>query len=310
MQNRRTFLKKAAWGGSLLSLGGFPFSALSSERQYTLTILHTNDTHSRIDPFPMDGSAFQGLGGVSRRASLIEKIRAEHEHVLLFDAGDIFQGTPYFNLYKGEVEFKAMSRMKYDAATMGNHDFDAGLEGFKQQLHLADFPFLTANYDFEQTILKGKTKAYQIFEKAGLKIGVFGLGIQLWGLVPSEAYGQTKYLDPLPVANKMSDFLKNKKGCDMVICLSHLGYEYNSNKVSDKILAQETEDIDLIIGGHTHTFLDKPTIMKNRAGREVVISQVGWGGINLGKLDFIFDSKKSTKLLNAQTVIIGKETIG
>lgn len=310
MLSRRSFLRHTALGSGLALAGGFPFEAFAGEKETRLTILHTNDVHSRLEPFPMDGSRFQGLGGVAARAALIEKIRKEEEHVLLLDAGDIFQGTPYFNLYKGEPEIKAMAMMGYDAVTMGNHDFDAGVEGFARQLPHANFPVLTANYDFSHTELEHKTQPYQIFKKGDLKIGVFGLGIQLWGLVPKEAFGKTKYLDPLPIAKALSEQLKKKKGCDLVICLSHLGYQYNSNKVSDCVLAKETEYIDLIIGGHTHTFLDQPTLIKNVAGKDVIINQVGWAGIRLGKLDFVFDSKKNTKLANAQTVILGKQTIG
>ncbi len=310
MLNRRNFIRQTALGSGLLLAGNFPFEALASERETKLTILHTNDVHSRLDPFPMDGSKLQGLGGVAARAALIEKIRKEEEHVLLFDAGDIFQGTPYFNIYKGEPEIKAMSMMGYDAATMGNHDFDAGVDGFARQLPHASFPILTANYDFTGTSLEHKTRPYQIFKKGDIKIGVFGLGIQLNGLVPADAYGITKYLDPLPIAKMLSETLKKKKGCDMVICLSHLGYRYSGNKVSDCIIAKESEYIDLIIGGHTHTFMDQPDMVKNKLGKDVMINQVGWGGVRLGKLDFVFDSKKNTKLSNAQTVILRKQTIG
>lgn len=311
MFNRRAFLKKAAIGSSFLATGIFPFQAFASENELNkLVILHTNDMHSHIDPFPMGSSKYQGLGGVSRRAALIQKIRNENEHVLLFDAGDIFQGTTYFNLYKGEVAFRAMSAMKYDAATMGEHEFDLGLEGFKKQLPKVNFPFLTSNYDFEETILNGATKAYHIFKKGNLKIGVFGLGIELWQWLPHNNYGETKYLNPIEVARYYSDKLKNKKGCDLVVCLSHLGFEYVGDKVSDIVIAQETEYLDLIIGGHTHTFLTEPVRIKNKLGKGVLINQVGWAGINLGKLEIGFDSKNNTKITKAQTVIIGKETIG
>jgi 5'-nucleotidase len=258
----------------------------------------------------MDGGKNQGLGGVAARAALINKIRSEEDHVLLLDAGDIFQGTPYFNLYKGEPEIKAMSMMGYDAATMGNHDFDAGVEGFANQLVHAKFPVLTANYDFTNTPLEGKTKPYTTIKKGDIKIGLFGLGIQLKGLVADDAFGNTTYLEPIKIANTVAEHLKKKEKCDMVICLSHLGYEYSSTKVSDLVLAKETENIDLIIGGHTHTFLDVPTVIKNRKDKKVVINQVGWAGLKLGRLDYSFDSKKSSNLANAQSVIIGKQTIG
>ena len=310
MQSRRDFIKRAGIGSGLLLAGAFPLNAFATEAETKLTILHTNDVHSRLDPFPMDGSKYQGLGGVAARAMAIEKIRATEENVLLFDAGDIFQGTPYFNLYKGEPEIKAMSMMQYDASTMGNHDFDAGIEGFAKQLVHANFPILISNYDFNNTPLEGKTLPYKIFKKAGLKIGVFGLGIQLYGLVPTEAYGNTKYLDPIQKAKEISSLLKKDKHCDFIVCLSHLGFQYNGNKVSDCILAQETEYIDLIIGGHTHTFLDEPKIIKNKTGHDTVVNQMGWAGVRLGKLNYIFNSKKDAKLTNAQTVILTKQTIG
>ena len=310
MQNRRSFLKHTLLGSGLLVANNFPFQSLAASNIQRLTILHTNDVHSRLEPFPVDGGKYEGQGGVAMRAALIEKIRKEEQHVLLLDAGDIFQGTPYFNLYKGEPEIKAMSMMKYDAATMGNHDFDAGVEGFAKQLPHANFPIVIANYDFTETALEGKTKPYQIFTKGKIKIGVFGVGIKLKGLVPEDAYGRTKYIEPIQIAKSISEKLKKKEKCDLVICLSHLGYSYNYNKVSDMILAKETEHIDLIIGGHTHTFLDRPTVMKNKIGKEVVINQVGWGGLRLGRLDYIFDSKKSSNLSNAQSVILNKQTNG
>jgi len=310
MLNRRDFLRKAAMGAGLLTTGAFPFRALAAGTETRLTILHTNDTHSRLEPFPMDGSKMQGQGGVAARAAVIEQIREEEEHVLLLDAGDVFQGTPYFNMYRGEAEIKAMSLMGYDAMTMGNHDFDIGVEGFALQLPHARFAVVTSNYDFTGTALEGKTVPYRIFRKGNVKIGIFGLGIDLNGIVPAAAFGRTRYLDPIAVARSVSEDLRKKQRCDMVICLSHLGFKYDFNKVSDHVIARETEFVDLIIGGHTHTFLDHPVAVKNRAGNDVLINQVGWGGLRLGKLDFIFDSKKNTKRFNAQTVFPGKQTIG
>lgn len=297
-------------GSGLIALNSFPFETLAGSTESRLTILHTNDVHSRLEPFPMDGGKYAGLGGAARRAKMIEQIRNEVASVLLLDAGDIFQGTPYFNLYKGEPEIKLMTAMKYDAATMGNHDFDAGAEGFAKQLPHASFPILTANYDFTQTPLEGKTQPYTIIKKGKIKIGIFGLGIELKGLVPDEAYGNTKYLEPIQIANSVAEKLKKREHCDMVICLSHLGYSYSFRKVSDMILAKETEHIDLIIGGHTHSFLDQPTVMNNKVGKEIVINQVGWAGIRLGRLDFSFDNNKNANLMNAHSVILGKQTSG
>ena len=286
--NRREFLKKGGLSAAALGLGAIPaFARRDSVVQ--LTILHTNDVHSRIDPFPMDGSRNQGLGGVARRAALVKKIRAEQPNVLLLDAGDVFQGTPYFNLYGGELEFTIMSQMGYDASTMGNHDFDNTIAGFVKQLPHANFPFLVSNYDFNNTELKGKTQPYKIFKKQGLKIGVFGVCIELEGLVNKKNYLETVYLDPIAKANEMASLLKNQEHCDFVICLSHLGYKYKENKVSDQILAKSTRNIDLIIGGHTHTFMKEPENILNLDGKVTTINQVGFAGINLGRLDYFFD---------------------
>ncbi|MBS1615099.1 MAG: metallophosphatase [Bacteroidetes bacterium] len=311
MQNRRNFLKQAAMGSGLLLAGAFPFDAFAGpNKTRKLTVLHTNDVHSHLEPFGSDSGKYAGEGGVAQRAALIQAIRAQEEHVLLLDAGDIFQGTPYFNLYKGEPDIKAMSAMGYDASTMGNHDFDAGVEGFAKQLPHARFPIIIANYDFTRTALEGKTIPYTVIRKGDIKIGIFGLGIQLKGLVPDDAYGNTQYLEPLRIAQNMADKLRQKEQCDLVICLSHLGYRYDSRKVSDQVLAKETTGIDLIIGGHTHTFLERPTILKNKNGQEVIINQVGWAGLRLGRIDFLFDHKKNASFADAHSVVIGKQTIG
>lgn len=306
--NRRGFIKRTAIGGSLALVGGFPFEGLAGERKQKITILHTNDVHSRLEAFPMDGSRNEGQGGVAARAALIEKVRREEPHVLLLDAGDIFQGTPYFNMYKGEPEIKALSMMGYDAVTMGNHDFDAGVEGFAKQLPHANFSVVVANYDFTGTALEHKTKPFITLKKGGVKVGIFGLGIKLVGLVSEYAFGNTKYNDPIVTAKLISEQLKKKEKCDMVICLSHLGYEYDTNKVSDKVIAAETEFIDLIIGGHTHTFLDEPAIVRNKTGNEVAINQVGWAGLRLGRIDYELNSTKSSKISNSQSVIVTKQT--
>lgn len=286
---RRTFIKNTAASATLFSLGGM---ALSCDKQNAkkITILHTNDVHSHIDPFGPNDGRNANKGGVSRRATLIQKLRKENPNTLLLDAGDIFQGTPYFNYYGGELEFKLMSILDYDLATIGNHDFDNGIDGLFAQLPHAKFDFVSANYDFKNTLLDTHVKPYKIFNKGGIKIGVFGLGVELQGLVNKDAYKETKYLSPIEIAQDMSRILKTNEQCDLVICLSHLGYEYKSKqKVSDRSLARATKDIDLIIGGHTHTFLDTPTIETNAVGKSVLVNQVGCYGLYLGKVDFYLD---------------------
>jgi 5'-nucleotidase len=308
MLNRRKFIQQSVFTTAALVAGNYVSAEEVSAQR--LVILHTNDVHSRLDPFPMDGSRNQGLGGVAARAKLINDIRAKEQHVLLLDAGDIFQGTPYFNLYKGEPEMKAMQQMGYDACTMGNHDFDAGLENFATQLAKTSFPVLLCNYDFTGTAMENKSLPYKVFKKGKLKIGVTGVGIELKGLVPDNLFGNTKYQDPVQQLNQTAAMLKREKDCDMVICLSHLGYQYreNPNRIGDTILAKETEHVDLIIGGHTHTFLNEPVLVKNKNGGDVLINQVGWGGIQLGRLDYEFLRYKQNNLSSSKTLLIGKKT--
>lgn len=300
---RRDFIQKTV-AGSALVLGGLSLSSFTTEPAKKITILHTNDVHSHIDPFPADDPRNPNMGGVARRATLIESIRQENENVLLLDAGDIFQGTPYFNYYGGELEFKLMSMLKYDLATLGNHDFDNGIDGFYAQLPHAQFDFVSANYDFKNTLLDGIVKPYKVFVKNGIKIGVFGLGIELAGLVDQRLYKETVYNDPVEVAKDITKTLKQDEKCDLVICLSHIGFAYRNNpdKVCDITLAQKTRHIDLIIGGHTHTFLSKPHIEKNLDGEEVVINQVGCYGLNLGQIDFYFEN--GSKTFNGRTIVV------
>ena len=304
MSNRRSFIKQSGLG--ILGLSLVPQLSFAKRGDVKITILHTNDMHSHIQPFTSGRN--KGLGGMAQRAGLINSIREKEDHVLLLDAGDIFQGTPYFNFYGGELEFKLMSEMKYDAVTIGNHDFDNGLEGFAKQLPHANFPFLIANYDFSDTILKEKFKAYKVFNKGGIKVGVFGIGIELDGLVPKKLYGNTIYKDPIETANKYATLLKKETKCDLVICLSHLGFKYKNEKVSDMVLATQSHDIDLIIGGHTHTFLKKPVSMLNLDKKEVIINQVGWAGINIGKVDFHFSQKGASKKVLGRSIFVKNST--
>lgn len=305
MINRRQFIKKSAIATSAIGLYSVPAYGFSKDITKKITILHTNDVHSHVEPFDINHSRNPGMGGVAKRASLINKIRTEQSNVLLLDAGDSFQGTPYFNYYGGEIEWKLMSMMKYDAMTIGNHEFDNGLEGLLTPMKHAQFDLINANYDFKNTIIEGKVNPYKIYTKDGIKIGVFGLGVELNGLVNKTQYGETVYIDPIEIAQDMIKILKIEKKCDLIICLSHLGFQYKNepNKVSDVILAKKTRHIDLIIGGHTHTFLDKPVIEKNLDGQEVIINQVGAYGINLGRIDFEFLETSKKISTNKQIVI-------
>ncbi|WP_353186071.1 metallophosphoesterase [Parapedobacter lycopersici] len=298
--NRRNFLKAAGSLTAVSALGALPYAALAGSGEHLqLTILHTNDVHSRIEPFPMDGSRNQGLGGVARRAALVDLIRREQRHVLLLDAGDTVQGTPYYNLFGGKVEMELMSKMGYDASTFGNHEFDNGVDALAGMITHANFPFLSANYDFSDTALAGKTQPYTLFRKQGLRIGVFGLGIQLDGMVDPNNYRGTVYLDPIAVANDIAARLKYDYNCSLVICLSHLGYRYAGSQVSDQLLAAGTRHIDLVIGGHTHTFMPRPEHIRNLDGAITTVNQVGFAGINLGRLDYLFERRSGKKQLLA-----------
>ena len=294
--DRRKFIQQSTAAASLMAIGGLTLPSFSSKKKKHITILHTNDTHSHIEPFEASHYKYANKGGVARRATLVESIRNENPNTLLLDAGDIFQGTPYFNYFGGELEFKLMSMLKYDLATLGNHDFDNSIDGFYKQLPHAKFNFVSANYDFKNTILDTHVKPYQIFIKEGIKIGVFGLGIKLAGLVHPKLYKETKYLDPIEISQDMSRILKEDEHCDLVICLSHLGYydQRNPTNISDLNLAKATKNIDLIIGGHSHTFLPKPTIVNNADNQKVLVNQVGCYGLNLGRIDFYFDEKKNS----------------
>ncbi len=307
---RKEFIKKTALATGLASVGSLPLDSFATltTNDIVLTVLHTNDVHSRLDPFPMDGSKYQGMGGVVHREKIIRSIRANNKHVLLLDCGDIFQGTPYFNMYKGEPEMKIMSMLKYDAGTLGNHDFDNGIDGLYEQLAHADFPIVNCNYDFSNTILADKIPPYTIVRKGKLKIGILGVGIELKGLVPDTLCNGIVYNNPIPIANKLAYYLKYKKKCDYVICLSHLGYEYKEEKLSDKTFAPLTENIDMILGGHTHTFMEKPETVKNKKQEDVIIHQVGWAGIMLGKIDIFFNNKTAITRAGLSTGILIKET--
>ena len=301
---RKDFIKNSIYGSAGIGLAINNLSC-KSDLSKKITILHTNDVHSHIEPFSSDHSEFPNKGGFERRSTLINDIRKHNSDILLFDAGDIFQGTPYFNFYGGEIEFKLMSMLKYDAATIGNHDFDNGIGGLNSQLPNASFDLISSNYDFTNTILETKIKEYKTYNKSGIKIGVFGLGIELEGLVSKDLYKETKYLSPVEIADDITSKLKNEENCDLIICLSHLGYKYDNapNKICDLTLAKQTKDIDLIIGGHTHTFMNQPKVVKNKTDKNVLINQVGCFGLFLGKVDFFFD-QKNNKSFNSSLVMI------
>ncbi len=307
MRSRRDFFKKLGMGGLFLGLGGYAMPSKAAKNKLTkITLLHTNDMHSHIDPFPDSDPKHPGLGGFARLNALVKKIRTEEENTLLLDCGDIYQGTPYFNFFSGEAELKLMSKMGYDAGTIGNHELDNGLVGISSQMKHMNFPFINSNYDFTGTVLEGKILPYKTFNKGGVKIGIFGLGIELEGLVSTKNYDGVDYIDPIYMAEKMVEVLKEREQCDLVICLSHNGYESNTGSMCDMKLAKETSGIDIILGGHSHTLLETATRVRNLDGKEVVINQVGWAGIALGRIDFYIDKEEGTKLASSTLHSIDK----
>ncbi len=256
----------------------------SAQDTKQLVILQTSDTHSRIEPIAAHAAdRYAGMAGTVRRATLIKEARAVNPDLLLFDCGDISQGTPYYNLFQGEVEIKMMNLMGYDAMTIGNHEFDFGLENMARLFRMANFPVVCANYDVTGTVLEGLVKPYITLERNGLKIGVFGLSPKMEGLVQADKCEGVVYSDPIEAAQKMVDLLRNKEECDVIICLSHLGYQLK-NAPCDEVLAQKTDHIDAILGGHTHTFMKEPVIYLNKDGKNVPVLHTGKSGIYVGML--------------------------
>lgn len=270
---------------TLLLLLLCPFLLLFSQEK-ELTILHTSDTHSRIEPIdPNSSDRYAGMGGVIRRAAYINEKRAEDPELLLFDCGDFSQGTPYYNFFKGELEILMMNEMGYTAATIGNHEFDFGIENMARLFKMADFPIVCINYEVKNTPLESLVKPYLILERKGVKIGVFGVAPALEGLVQTEHYDGITFHDPIPLANEIAQKLKKEKKCDLVICLSHLGlYPSALNRLSDEYLVQNTTHIDLVLGGHSHSLLKEPKIFLNQAGEGVPVMHTGSKGVFVGEL--------------------------
>lgn len=265
-------------------------AALAQQKE--LFILQTSDTHSRIEPIPAQtADPDAGMGGVVRRATFVKDFRDEHPDVLLFDCGDISQGTPYYNLFKGEVEVKVMNLMKYDAMTIGNHEFDFGMENMARLFRMANFPVVCANYDVTGTVLEGIVKPYVVLERNGLKIGVFGISPKLDGLVQADKCEGVVYKDPVTTAQQMADLLREKEHCNVVVCLSHLGIQpgADSSEECDNNLVAKTHNIDIILGGHTHTNMDHPVVYQNADGKDVPVMHVGKNGVYVGKMKLMLN---------------------
>ncbi len=249
-----------------------------------LYIYHTNDMHSRIEPFPsyFSDTVLAGKGGVVRRATFIRQERARHKDMLLFDSGDFSQGSPYYNLFKGEVEIRMMNEMGYDACTIGNHEFDFGLDNLARLCRMAAFPIVCANYDVRGTVLEGLVKEYTVIERDGIRVGVFGLGAPLEGLVAHANFGNVKFEDPVAEGQRVADLLRDQEECDLVVCLSHLGWE--GEEYSDVELVENTRNIDIVLGGHSHSYFEGPRFYPNLDGEKVPVQQMGKHAAFVGKM--------------------------
>lgn len=254
--------------------------------QKKIIILHTNDTHSHIDPLPMTDKYNPGQGGAVNRKAIIDSVRRLEKNVLLIDAGDFVQGTPYFNMFKGRAEVDAMNMMKYDVTVIGNHEFDYGMDTMKMFFERLKFPVLCCNYDFSQTVLKDVVKPYIILKKSGLKIGLIGVGIDPEGLVQKDKYTGLTFKPVIETVNHYAELLKKKEKCDLIICVSHIGYR------QDQVLVDKSRHLDIIIGGHSHTFMKQPDMRKNLSGKEVMVYQTGKYGMNVGKIEVELEKVK------------------
>jgi len=279
--NKLLMMKKTIFILALAVALAIPAAA----QKKTLTIYHTNDTHSTVLPLSpnLADTLRAGRGGYVRRIEMINEAREADKDLLFFDSGDFSQGSPYYTLYKGDVEVGLMNRMGYDAATIGNHEFDFGLDNMARIFRLANFPIVCANYDFTGTVVEGLVKPYIIIKRKGVKIGVFGLSPRLKGLVDDKNYPGVKFLDPTAKAQEMVDLLKGKKKCDIVICLSHLGW-WEGDAEADNNVFKNVKGLDLILGGHSHTYMEKLEYVKCTDGSLIPDDQNGKHGIFIGKL--------------------------
>lgn len=279
----------AAVGAIVVAAGISVFGGSAARGEKTVTILHTNDTHSQIFPVAADKGRWAGYGGYAKRASLINRIREEEHDVLLLDSGDFSQGTPYFHFFKGNIEVDAMGLMGYDAAALGNHEFDNGVAELARRASRSTFPFISSNYDFDGSPMQGKALPFKLFDIKGVKIGVMGLTVNTRGMVEAENAAGAQYLDPVECAQWAADTLR-ALGADVVVALSHLGEHSTPFYIGDDSLAARTSGIDIILGGHSHT--DGISTVKNAQGRDVTIIQEASQGRLLGRVDITVRKRK------------------
>lgn len=274
---------------SYLLLAFLFFTVLNMNAETPLVLLHTNDTHSQLEPYKSDDKYNPNMAGIVRRAALIKAVRSKEPNVLVVDAGDFVQGTPYFNLFHGDAEMSLMNKLGLDAITLGNHEFDNGIPFLTKMLKKAKFKVISSNYDVSATPLKKFVRPWLIVKKGKLRIGIVSANINPSGLISPANFSGVKYLEPYETAESKAAWLKTVKKCNVVICLSHLGFDNKGEAPDDIRLAEKTKSIDVIIGGHTHTFLRNPAKKVNAVGDTVLINQVGKGGIYVGRMDLVVD---------------------
>lgn len=286
--NRKKFIQLSstfAFGGILKANN---LSSDSFWKKEELVILHTNDFHSRFEPFDKNHKTWPNQGGIAQLKSLVDSYRIQHKNVILLDSGDVWQGTSYFNIFKGQPELEWMKNVNYHATTLGNHDFDLGIDHLVESRNKFQTPTVLCNYDITHAGFRDLVKPYQIIQIGKFKIGITGVAIDFHDLLPQKAYEGIQYNDPVEPLQKVVNELKQKHHCNFIVVLSHLGYKYETEKIDDLKLAQRTYNIDAILGGHTHTFLEKPVTILNAKGKNTVVNQAGWAGLQLGKLHFHF----------------------
>ena len=274
-----------------LVIGLLPFylftflpSDAAAKKHKQLVILHTNDTHSTIMPLNenLDNKDLAGRGGFLRRINMIKEERRKNPDLLLFDSGDFSQGSGYYTLFKGEVEVGLMNQMGYECTTIGNHEFDFGMDNMAKLFRMANFPVVCSNYDCKGTVLEDLVKPYITIKRSGVKIGVFALAPKLKGLVFDGNCEGITYLDPAETAQKYIDILRKQEKCDIVICISHLGWEVSD--YSDEKFLSQVEGCDLVLGGHTHTYMPTLEYAPDKTGRLIPVDQNGKHGVFIGRL--------------------------
>ncbi|MBY0347032.1 MAG: bifunctional metallophosphatase/5'-nucleotidase [Hydrotalea flava] len=304
--NRRTFIQNTFKAGLFTGISILPASSLLAKKMVNetyLTLLHTNDTHSQIFPFESNSGHYAGMGGIESRKRMIEQIRSKGQPTLLLDAGDFCGDRPIYDAFKGKAELEAMRLLGYDAFTLGEKDFSGGIDNLATQIQATGMKPTICNYDFTYTALQNYYQPYTIIHRENLKIGVLGVLLPLHDKISISGIENLVYLDAVEQANKTANILQQQQ-CDIIICLSHLGDRYADGRISDEVLAKNNDCIDVIIGGHTHKFFNQPRVYQNKSSGHTLVNQAGWGGIQMGQLDYVFTNTTHKKLIRTRNIFL------